>query len=135
MSQNMGNTEINTILLSIQSAGKNKYRLGISVKDSFHIFKCRGQAVEIHIPGFKIIKCRTTCGNPCGDDGNWILINSETEKPFRKKGYDLYDVDLSNWLCELPSRKLSKEWSKKLAFSFSSISGLIELVLLDFHLR
>ena len=131
----MGIIAINTILLSIQSAGKNKYRLGISVKDSLDIFKCRGQAVDIHIPGFKIIKCRTTCGNPCGDDGNWISINPKTKKPFRKKGYDLYNVDLSNWLCELLTRKLSKEWSNKLTFSLSSNSGVIELVLLDFHLR
>mgnify|MGYP000291548645 FL=1 len=126
------NIEINTILLSIQSAGKNNYRLGISVKDSLHIFKCRGQAVEIHIPGLKIIKCRTTCGNPCGDDGNWISINPETGKSFRKKGYDLYNLDLSNWLRELPERKSSIEWSKKLSFSFSTNPGVIKLVFCRF---
>jgi hypothetical protein len=131
MSQNLGNMEIKRIFLSIQSAGKNKYRLGISVKDSLNIFKCRGQSVEMHIPGLKTIKCRTTCGNPCGENGIWI--KSKSDKPLRKKGYDLYDPDLSKWLREMPARKLSNSWSKKLEFSFSFNSGVIKLVFIDVH--
>ena len=119
----------NNIFLSIQSAGKNKYRLGISVNDSLNIFNCRGQAVEIHIPGLKINKCSTTCGNPCGDNGSWILLNTQTGKPYRKKGYDLYNLELSNWLRELPARKSSNAWSKKLAFLFTKHSDVIKLYL------
>jgi hypothetical protein len=118
--------KIQNIILTVQSAGKNKLRLGIGVHDSRNLFKCRGVQVTIKINGLNDINCVTTCGNPCDKNGLWIKFNPKTKKPYRKKGYDLYNAKLSKWLLGHSEIKLSKERSKRLEFEVEkSIDGFI----------
>ena len=86
------------LYLTVQSNGKGGYRLGINKKNLKNIFKCRGKFVSIELNSSKTVKCRTACGNPCDKIGNWILINSKSNKPYRKKGYDLNNKELSEWI-------------------------------------
>jgi len=50
------------IILTAQSTGNNRLRLGIGTDDSRKIFKCRGVRVIIRIEGLNDIRCVTTCG-------------------------------------------------------------------------
>lgn len=88
----------NLIELFVQSNGAGGFRLGISVNDSKEIFKCRGVRVQLHLPTNIIIDCKTSCGNPCDEDGSWLKLNPRSGLPIRKKGYDLNSKILSTWI-------------------------------------
>ena len=75
------------IILTAQSTGNNRLRLGIGTDDSRKIFKCRGVRVIIKIEGLNDIRCVTTCGNPCGKDGIWVSLNPNTKNPYKNKGW------------------------------------------------
>lgn len=114
------------ILLTVQSAGNNRLRLALDVHNSRTLFKCRGIKIVIKIKGLNDISCKTTCGNPCDRNGIWVQHNPKTNKPYRKKGYDLYDAELSKWLIEHPDIKLSQERSKRLEFKIAkTVEGFI----------
>lgn len=89
-----------TIILTVQSNGSGGWRLGINSEDSKNIFICRRVKVRLCISNVPFIECFTACGNPCDDNGNWISLNPETGKPYKKKGYDLNKKELSDWLSE-----------------------------------
>lgn len=89
-----------TIILTVQSNGSGGWRLGINTEDSKKIFRCRRVKVRLCISSVQIIECFTACGNPCDDNGNWISLNPNTGKPYKKKGYDLNKKELSDWLSE-----------------------------------
>jgi hypothetical protein len=91
---------LKTIILTVQSNGSGGWRLGINSEDSKNIFICRRVKVRLCISNVPFIECFTACGNPCDDNGNWISLNPETGKPYKKKGYDLNKKELSDWLSE-----------------------------------
>lgn len=102
----------NKIILTIQSAGKGLWRLGISTNDSRFIFKKRGVRVWVII-GKDKFECFTACG-PSDEMGNWIKINPNSTKSIRKKGYDLNKKAMSPILGKLA--KEINEYSKRLDF-------------------
>jgi hypothetical protein len=76
-----------TIILTVQSCGKDRYRLGINTKDSNGYFKKRGVLVKIMI-GSIVIQTKTKCGPP-----NNLIPNKKY-----KKGFDIYDPLLNEWI-------------------------------------
>ena len=104
------------IILTVQSNGSGGLRLGISSNDSRNIFKYRKVIVLLHLPNIETIKCRTACGNPNDENAEWISINPKTQKPYRKKGYDLNKKELSQWLLS-NYNKTTKAESIKLKFN------------------
>jgi hypothetical protein len=108
------------IILTMQSNGSGGMRLGISSNDSRNIFKCRKVIVLLHFPNIETIKCRTACGNPIDENGEWISINPKTQKPYRKKGFDLNKKELSKWLLS-NFKKTTKAESIKLKFNLEKI--------------
>lgn len=82
----------------MQSNGSGGWRLGINCKDSKNIFRCRKVKVCLNLSVKLLVKCFTARGNPCDKNRNWIKVNSKTKKPYRKKGYDLNNKGLSEWL-------------------------------------
>ena len=104
------------IILTVQSNGSGGMRLGISSDDSRNIFKYRKVIVLLHMPNIETIKCRTACGNPIDNNGKWIPINPKTQKPYRKKGFDLNKKELSKWLLS-NFKKTTKAESIKLKFN------------------
>jgi len=78
------------IKLTVQSCGKDRFRLGINSDDSLNYFKCRGIKVIVLLSKTKKVEVKTTCGSPCDDNGIQI-------KGF-KKGYDLYHEEIDNWI-------------------------------------
>jgi len=68
------------MILTVQTAVRGTYRLGISLYDSVNIFnEVRGANVNLIIEG-QNYNLRTTCGPPL------------------RQGFDLYSKMLSNWI-------------------------------------
>ena len=91
------------ITLTVQSTGNKKYRLGISKSDSKSIFdNKRHYSTTISFDG-KIVHAKTTCGFP------------------NKKGFDLYNKIISDWIYDnkfhnykpYKPTKLEFYWEKK----------------------
>jgi len=78
------------IILTVQPTGNGNYRFGINTKDSREIFKKRGVPVKIKLDENLTIYTKTTCG----------CIDFEHDCKVRKKGYDLYHIDISEWIKE-----------------------------------
>lgn len=110
----------NNITLTIQSAGSNRFRLGVSAKDSRNIFKRRRVRVVIKFRKKKEIECFTACG-PAGKNGKWTEENPKTKKSFRKKGYDLNKIELSERLNKVVGQ--IKTRSKKIDFQIKKLSN------------
>lgn len=78
-------TNIKNVILTVQPCGrvvekcKGKYRLGINCFDSANIFKTKFLKVFVEVDG-EIIETKTTCGTT------------------NKKGFDLSDIKLDNWI-------------------------------------
>ena len=111
------------IILTVQSCGLASYRLGINVKCSREVFKCRKVPVRIHIKGYVAIECKTACGNPCDKSDKWLI----KDKPVRKKGYDLNSKKLSKWISESGYVSVKKGKPKKLEFSLWEENSVIHL--------
>jgi len=109
----------NNITLTVQSAGSDRFRLGVSAKDSRNIFKRRRVRVVIKFHDKNEIVCSTACG-PADKNGKWTKINPKTKKPFRKKGYDLNKVELSKHLSKVVGQ--IKTRSKKIDFRITKKS-------------
>lgn len=76
------------IYLTIHKVGNGKFRFYVPTIYSKSIFKKRKQQVIIKIGGLEF-NTKTTCG-PIDFD-NPLL-------PKQKKGYDLYSLEISNWI-------------------------------------
>jgi len=100
------------IILTVQSTGKKKFRLGINLSDSKNYFVTRKTIVILKLSKDLIIETKTTCGPPLN------------------KGFDLYHADLDKWIKD--NDFISKVYGKpiKLEFSFEKINGVIELTFL-----
>lgn len=107
------------ITLTVQSNGHQGYRLGINTEESRNTFKCRRVLVKLFLPNEKVIECRTSCGNPCNKKSKWITVNPQTGKPFRKKGYDLNNARLSQWIKQNNRIRESNGTPGKLNFRIS----------------
>jgi len=121
--KNVANNLPTKIILTIQSAGQGLRRLGVSACDSRCIFKKRGVRVWIIICKQKF-ECYTACG-PSDGKGNWVKINPMTNKPFRKKGYDLnkkaFSHILDKWANEIHGHSKRLDFRlKKTADGFSA---------------
>ena len=106
-----------TIILTAQSNGSGGWRLGINCEDSKKIYRCRKVKVRLFLTNDLFIECFTACGNPCDKNGSWIPINPKTNRPYRKKGYDLNKKELSEWLSKNYPNKI-KGRPRKLKFEF-----------------
>lgn len=70
------------MILTVQSTGNGKFRLGINYEDSQTIFQNeRGTSVELLIGNIEL-SLKTTCGPPL------------------KKGFDLYSLELHYWIIQ-----------------------------------
>ena len=70
------------MILTVQSTGRNSYRLGINLQDSINTFNSeRGASVNL-IVGELELQIKTTCGPPLS------------------KGFDLYSKALSIWIVQ-----------------------------------
>ena len=78
------------IYLTIHKVGNGKFRLYVPSIYSRHIFKKRKQKVIIKINDLEF-NTHTTCGPICFEKP--IL-------PKQKKGYDLYSLEISDWIEE-----------------------------------
>ena len=97
------------IILTVQPAGNNKYRLGINTKDSRNIFKKRKVPVMIKLDENLLICTKTTCG--CKD--------MEHDCYVRKKGYDLYHRKISEWINQKGFKDYIPRQPTKLVFKYS----------------
>ena len=75
------------ITLKIHSVGNGKFRFYVKSVDSRLIFKKRKQKVIIHIGGQRF-ETHTTCGPK-----DWKNLKVDS-----KKGYDLYNKEISDWI-------------------------------------
>ena len=79
------------MILSVQSCGNNKFRLGISTNDSSDVFMIRGFELMLFLNQEDVgFLTKTKCGPP---QDNFDCINC-------KKAYDLYDIRIHNWILE-----------------------------------
>lgn len=99
----------NKIILTVQPCGKvvekceGKYRLGVNSNDSTSIFKMRHFKIYIEIDG-EVIETKTTCGPP------------------NKKGFDIYNIKLNNWIKDQSFCNYERGKPTKLSFQ------IIELI-------
>lgn len=93
------------MVLTVQSTGNQKFRLGISLKDSKEIFKKRGVCVNILMPELNIYT-KTTCGPPLN------------------KGFDLYKDKLSKWIIENGYNFYEKGNPTRLNFDYKQTDGV-----------
>jgi hypothetical protein len=100
------------IILTVQSTGKNKFRLGINLSDSRAYFKTGKTIVILKLSNDLTIESRTACGPPS------------------RQGYDLNHNDLDKWIKD--NDFISKVYGKpiKLEFSFEKINDVIVLTFL-----
>jgi hypothetical protein len=96
------------IILTVQSTGNGKWRLGVSLPDSRSYFKENGVLVIV-ILGTKKIYTRTTCGPP------------------NNKGFDIYDVEINAWIIENGFNLYKPGAPTKMKFKFQLIAGRIHL--------
>ena len=108
------------ISLTVQSAGNERYRLGINTLDSRTLFKCRGKIVILELSKTLTIKCKTSCGALCDANGDWLLVNPKTNKPYRKKGYDLYDKELNSWIVKNQFHNYKSRNPPRLSFQLTT---------------
>ena len=113
-----------TIILKVQSNGSGGWRLGISAEDS-NFFRCRKVQVRLTLTDNLVCFCNTACGIPCDDNGNRVLSNPQTAKPY-KKGYDLNNKVLSEWLSENYTN-IIKGKPRNLIFSLNEENGMVHL--------
>jgi hypothetical protein len=102
------------IYLTIHKVGNGKFRFYVPTIYSKSIFKKRKQQVIIKIGDLEF-RTHTTCGP------------IDFEKPIgpkQKKGYDLYSLEISNWI-ENNKEKIGS----KIDFYFQLKGSLIVLVL------
>jgi hypothetical protein len=74
------------IILTVQPHSNGQYRLGISKEDSLRIFRKRKTKAALNLNGH-IIHTQTTCGPSDNPDSS-----------SNKKGFDLCDRGLSDWI-------------------------------------
>lgn len=97
------------IILTIQYQGtksNKKWRLGIPVKESREIFKKRGVPLKVKMPSVDIVQTRTKCG----------CIDFAKNCNRRKKGYDLYESQIHNWIESsgyINPNKITFKWDQK----------------------
>ncbi len=106
------------IILTVQSCNYNKFRLGISTRDSRELFKYRGFEIKLMIEKKSFIT-KTKCG-PI----NYDIIRG-------KKCYDLYDIRIDSWIKEngfdLYNRNNFRN-PKKLLFKYNQIKKELKYV-------
>jgi hypothetical protein len=95
------------IILKVQPCGNNKFRLGISACDSRYIFKKRGFEVCLQLETI-FFKTKTKCGPP---DDNFNCAKC-------KKGYDLYDIRIYNWIISHCFHRYKPRKPTKLKFKY-----------------
>lgn len=109
-----------TIWLSLQDAGNGKKRFGISSKISSEIFKGRYIPVEIRIDDL-IFQTETTCGIPYENGKPKTMTRNGN--PYKKKGYDLYSREISNWIIENENQFILKGKSKRIIFTIVKVKN------------
>src|SRR5690606_30067907 len=113
------------ILLTVQSQGNGKYRLGVNVKDSREIFKRRYRQVCLILEELNVrtkttcVKTKTTCGLPD--------FEKEHIDVRKKKGYDLSDKKINEWIQSNKFQCYNKSTPTKLEFEIIKISEEIKL--------
>ncbi len=106
------------ITLTVQPCGKGEFRLGISSKNSKCIFKKRGAKVYLKLLGIFQFTTRTKC-DPPGNDFN---------RKKCKKGYDLYDIRIHNWIKSNDFHCYKPRIPTKLKFKYYVKSKKLEYV-------
>ena len=106
-------SEVN-LILTVQSTGKSKFRLGLNVNDSSKYFKKIGVDVQLILSKNLIVSTTTTCG--LVNFSNEISTTNST----RKKGYDLYDPILNDWIEKNSYHKFKKGVPTKLRFELNT---------------
>ncbi|WP_293872352.1 hypothetical protein [Flavobacterium sp.] len=83
-------TDLTDIKLTIQKCGNDKYRFGINTHDSKTLFGERGFLVKIFLSSNhkEYIETKTKCGPP----------NNNFTSKISKKGYDLYEAEINDWI-------------------------------------
>lgn len=86
------NNPLTEIKLTIQDAGKGKFRFGVSVPDSKLHFLIRGRNVKINLSKDCVVFTKTLCGvkSFLEPDEDYLLK--------RKKGYDIYSTCIDAWI-------------------------------------
>ena len=79
---------MDTVQLTVHSAGNNLFRFYISVATADKLKICRGSKFEIELENGNRFEVRATCGKPC---------NPDLSKTY-KKGYDLYHKEINRWI-------------------------------------
>lgn len=94
------------MILTIQSTGHGTYRLGISLYDSINTFLgLRGTTVNLIINELNLT-LRTTCGPPLN------------------KGFDLYSLEISNWIVNNNLNNYARRHPKKLDFEYQLVDAI-----------
>jgi hypothetical protein len=104
------------IHLVVHNAGNEKYRFYIPFIYSKSIFKTRKQKVLIKIRGNEF-NTHTTCGPK-----SWNEVGIGI-----KKGYDLYSIEISNWIIQNNYHKKINNQCKILFFKIKRIRNIIIL--------
>ncbi|HNP33789.1 MAG TPA: hypothetical protein PKN96_10900 [Flavobacterium sp.] len=99
--------------LTIQKCGNSKYRFGINTNDSKTIFGKRGISIKIFWTNNSsdFIETKTKCGPS----------NDNFTSKIRKKGYDLYDIKINNWIKENNYNIYDPGKPTKLLFKYNKI--------------
>lgn len=104
------------LILKVQSNGKPKrYRLGVNVQYSKMYFKKRRVKVILFLSDGIRVETKTTCGN-----SNF----SKKIDDRRKKGYDLYDKEINQWILDNNYHIYTKGYPTRLKFELESLSPL-----------
>jgi hypothetical protein len=105
---------MNIIYLTIHNVGNERYRFYVPSIFSKSIFKKRKQQVIIKIGDLEF-RTHTTCG-PIDYDKPLL--------PKQKKGYDLYSLEISNWI-----ERNKEKRGTKIDFYFKFDGSFIVLIM------
>lgn len=109
------------ILLVVQKCGSNKYRFGITTKDSVLYFKYRGVKVILKINDIEYVT-KTTCSQ---------LVHFEDLKLKFIKGFDLYSDEISLLIHSQKWDKYKRGKPNQFSFQYSKIKQTVVLTFLN----
>jgi len=99
------------IILTVQSTGKNKWRLGLSTDDSITLFKHK-EMVKFELPNNIIFSCSAVCGTS------------------KKKAFDFSHGNLNQWIldnkfyCYLPYKPTKIEFALTTEMEYKTLTFL-----------
>lgn len=90
--------------LAVQPCGNNEHRLGINLHDSIKYFKIRKFELKLTLDKKTTFQTSTKCGFP------------------NKKGFDLHDKKINNWIKSHQFNNYKKGNPTKLLFSYDELN-------------